>query len=662
MCGKIDKVFYITTPIYYVNDVPHIGHTYTTTAADVLARFKRLQGFRVLFGTGTDENAPKVAEAAEAKGQTPQEFVDEIVSEYLETWKRMHIAYDDFIRTTEERHRRVVEAVFEKLLKSGDIYKDFYKGWYCIYDETFFRESEVVDGLCPNPECRRPVRWVEEENYFFRLSAYGDRLLKYIESHPDFLGPEFRKNEVISFIKAGLRDACVTRASYGWGIPVPGDPEKVIYVWFDALLNYLTMAGYLSDERKFAEVWPPDVQLMAKDIFVRFHSTLWPAMLMGLDLPLPKRIYAHGFWTAEGEKMSKSKGNVVAPVQLAEEIAAMSGADLDIAVDAVRYYLMREVTFGLDGDFSRAGLIGRFNSDLANDLGNLLNRTLPLLHRYRGGVVPEPAADDEQSRNLADMVLKMVEEVAECIDRLQFSEALSSIWGVIARTNKYLEEQAPWRLAKDETNGLRLDTILYTVLETVRAIAIVIQPFMPTVSQAIWSQLGIPEPLSEQSWDDAAAWGKLKPGTRTAEPKPIFPRIETKKIALTQADESKRPAPAVVEERKEDKQVEQISFEEFKKIDLRIGRIVAADKVAGADKLLQLKVDLGTEQRQIVAGIAQWYSPEELVGREIVVVANLAPAKIRGVESKGMLLAADVDGTAVLLQPDKEVPPGSGVR
>ncbi|MDI6829026.1 MAG: class I tRNA ligase family protein, partial [Armatimonadota bacterium] len=293
--GEINKVFYITTPIYYVNDVPHIGHTYTTTAADVLARFKRLQGCRVLFGTGTDENAPKVAEAAEARGQTPQEFVDEIVSEYIETWKRMHIAYDDFIRTTQERHRRVVEAVFEKLLKSGDIYKDFYKGWYCIYDETFFRESEVIDGMCPNPECRRPVRWVEEENYFFRLSAYGDRLLKYIESHPDFLGPEFRKNEVISFIKAGLRDACVTRAAYRWGIPVPGDPEKVIYVWFDALLNYLTMAGYLSDERKFAEVWPPDVQLMAKDIFVRFHSTLWPAMLMGLGLPLPKRIYAHGF-------------------------------------------------------------------------------------------------------------------------------------------------------------------------------------------------------------------------------------------------------------------------------------------------------------------------------------------------------------------------------
>ncbi|MDI6827621.1 MAG: methionine--tRNA ligase subunit beta, partial [Armatimonadota bacterium] len=373
-------------------------------------------------------------------------------------------------------------------------------------------------------------------------------------------------------------------------------------------------------------------------------------------------IYAHGFWTAEGEKMSKSKGNVVAPVQLAEEIAAMSGSDIDIAVDVVRYYLMREVTFGLDGDFSRAGLIGRFNSDLANDLGNLLNRTLPLLHRYRNGVVPQPLVDDEDSKMLADMVQKAVKEVGQSIDRLQFSEALGLIWGVISQANKYLEGQAPWRLAKEDASSPRLDTVLYNVLETVRAIAIVIQPFMPSVSQAIWKQLGIPEPLAEQSWDDAGAWGKLKPGTCTTEPKPIFPRIDTKKAAAASAGGGKSVISTAVVESKEEKQVEQISFEEFKKLDLRVGRIIAADKVAGADKLLLLTVDLGTEQRPIVAGIAQWYSPEELVGREIVVVANLAPAKIRGVESRGMLLAADVEGTAVLLQPDKDVPPGSSVR
>lgn len=645
-----DKVYYITTPIYYVNDVPHIGHTYTTTAADVIARFKRLQGHRVLFLTGTDENAPKVLEAAEACGKSPQEFVDSIVSKYLQTWKQMHISYDDFIRTTETRHRRVVETAFQKLLERGDIYKDVYRGWYCIFDETFFRESEVVGGLCPNPECRRPVRWVEEENYFFRLSAYQDKLLDYIDAHPDFLGPDFRKNEVVSFIRAGLKDACITRAAYGWGIPVPGDPDKVIYVWFDALLNYLTAAGYTSDEGKFAEVWPADVQLMAKDIFVRFHSTLWPAMLMGLDVPLPAHLFAHGFWTAEGEKMSKSKGNVVAPASLAKDIAAMSGAEIDVAVDAIRYYLMREVTFGLDGDFSLNGLISRFNADLANDLGNLLNRTLPLLHRHRQGIVPDPPPSS-QNDVLPKMTAQMATEVASYLDKLQFSDALVSIWNVIGAANKYLEEQAPWRLAKDGACASRLDSVLYTVLDTVRTIAIALQPFMPYVAEKIWSQLGIDEPLTSQKWSDVSDWGRLKPGTRTRAPEPIFPRID-----------AKRGVPASRQTPKEEKEMETISFDEFKRLDLRIGKVVAAERVSGTDKLLKLKVDIGSEERQIVAGIAEWYSPEELVGRKIVMVVNLAPATIRGVESRGMLLAADVDGTAVLLQPDKDVPAGSFVR
>jgi methionyl-tRNA synthetase len=539
-------------------------------------------------------------------------------------------------------------------MERGDIYKDLYKGWYCVSDETFFRESEVVDGLCPNPECRKPVRWVEEENYFFRLSAYADRLLEYIEAHPDFLGPEFRKNEVVSFIKAGLKDACVTRKAYGWGIPVPGDPDQVIYVWFDALLNYITVAGYLSDEKKFSEAWPADVQLLGKDIFVRFHSTLWPAMLMGLDLPLPKRIFGHGFWTIEGDKMSKSKGNVISPVALAENLAEMSGADVDIAVDAIRYFLMREVTFGLDGDFSISGLIGRFNSDLANDLGNLLNRTLPLLHNYRGGIISQPGCDDEGGKALSDLVKSAADEAAERLDKLQFSEALGAIWTVVGRANKYMEEQAPWKLAKDESCKAKLDTVLYTVLETVRAVAILISPFMPSVAEAIWEQLGIEKPLSEQRWIDAETWGGLKPGTKTGLPKPIFPRIDARRKAAVKAE---KPAPP-----KKEKEMEQISFDEFKKLELRIGKVVSAEKVPGADKLLQLTVDLGTEQRPVVAGIAQWYSPEELVGREVVIVANLAPAVIRGAESRGMLLAADLNGTAVLLGPDKEVPPGSAVR
>ena len=644
-----DKFFYITTPIYYVTDVPHVGNASTTIAADVVARLKRLQGHRVLFATGTDENAIKVAEAAEAQGMPAGEFVDSIVPRWTEAWSRMHITYDDFIRTTEPRHRAVVEAAFQKLLDQGDIYKDVYKGWYCVSDETFFREAEVADGLCPNPECRKPVRWVEEENYFFRLSAYADRLLQYIEEHPDFLGPEFRKNEVVSFIKAGLRDACITRKAYGWGILVPGDPKQVIYVWFDALLNYLTVAGYLSDEKKFAETWPADVQLVGKDIFVRFHSTLWPAMLMALGVDQPKRIFAHGFWTVEGEKMSKSKGNAISPVKVAEDLAAMSGADADIAVDAVRYYIMREITFGLDGDFSVAGLIGRFNADLANDLGNLLNRTLPLLHKHRGGLVPQPDADDREAKAVGDLVRATADKVAGYIDRLQFSEALGAIWTVVGRANKYVDEQAPWKLAKDEACRARLDTVLYTVLETVRSVAILIQPFMPSAAEAIWEQLGIEEPLADQRWVDAGAWGGLKPGTLTRSPKPIFPRIDTKRAAV-------EPAPI------KEEQVEQISFEEFKRLDLRTGKIVAADRVPGADKLLQLTVDIGTERRPMVAGIAQWYSPEDLVGRQVVVVANLAPARIRGVESRGMLLAADLNGAAVLLEPDKEVPPGSTVR
>jgi methionyl-tRNA synthetase len=656
------KTFYITTPIYYVNDVPHVGNASTTVASDVIARFKRLQGHKVLFLTGTDENASKVVEAAQAKGLSTQEFVDGIAEQFKETWRRMHITLDDFIRTTEPRHRAVVQSAFLKMIENGDMYKDTYKGWYCVSDETFFRESEVVDGCCPNPECRKPVRWVEEENYFFRLSAYGDRLLEYIESHPGFLEPEFRKNEVVSFIKAGLKDACVTRKASGWGIPVPCDPDQVIYVWFDALINYITAAGYLSDDKKFAETWPADVQLMAKDIFVRFHSTLWPAMLMSLGLAIPKKIFGHGYWTIEGDKMSKSKGNAIRPIPLSEELAEISGADPEIAMDALRYFILREVTFGLDGDFSKAGLIKRFNSDLANDLGNLLNRTLPLLHNYRQGIVPSPIADDTDAQSIRELVSSASDKVADALDRLQFSEALSSIWEIIGRANKYMEDQAPWKLAKDPSAQLKLDSVLYTVLETVRSVAILIDPFMPVVSQAIWEQLGIDEPLANQKWEYASTWGMLKPGTQTRAPKPIFPRIDTKALA------AKQPAP--VKEKKMEEPKEQaaeekqefLSFEDFKKVELRIGKILTAERVPGATKLLQLTVDLGAEVRPVVAGIAQWYAPEDLVGKQVVVVANLAPAKIRGVESRGMLLAADLDGAAVLLNPDKEVPEGSTVR
>lgn len=653
-----EKAFYITTPIYYVTDMPHVGNASTTIAADVVARFKRLQGRKVLFATGTDENAIKVAEMAQSQGMSPQDFVDGIVPRWIEVWKRMHVTYDAFIRTTEERHRMVTEHVFRMLMERGDIYKDSYHGWYCVSDETFFRESEVTDGLCPNAECRKEVRWVEEENYFFRLSAYGDRLLEYFEANPDVLGPDFRRNEVLSFIKSGLKDACISRKAYGWGIPVPGDPDKVIYVWFDALLNYLTVAGYLQDDALLAETWPPDLQLMAKEIFVRFHATMWPAMLMGLGLQLPKRVFAHGFWTIDGQKISKSKGNSISPDEVAEDVASRSGAEFDIAMDALRYFMMREATFGLDADFSVSALIGRFNADLANDLGNLLNRTLPLLHKHRGGIVPSPV------NVLTDLLESEADAVVEHMDRLEFSEALGAIWAVIGRGNKYMEVEAPWKLAKDESCAARLDTVLYTVLDTVRSVAIMIQPFMPCVAQAIWEQLGIEEPLADQTWEDARTVGKLKPGTRTAEPKPIFPRIDTR-LQLASHPSHESHIPTAKEEKTVEEQVQErtyLTFDEFKKIELKVAKIIAAEKVEGADKLLKLRVDLGAEERQVVAGIAQWYTSEELIGREIVLVANLAPRAVRGVESQGMLLAADLDGTAVLLAPDKEVPPGAPVR
>lgn len=656
-----EKTFYITTPIYYVNDVPHVGNASTTTAADVIARFKRLQGCDVLFLTGTDEHAIKVAEAASARGIETQAFVDDLAEQFRAVWKRMHITYDDFIRTSEPRHKKVVENAFIRLLETGDIYKDTYKGWYCVSDETFFRETEVVDGLCPNPECRKPVRWVEEENYFFRLSAYSDKLLEYIDAHPDFLGPEFRKNEVVSFIKAGLRDACVTRKAYGWGISVPGDPDQVIYVWFDALLNYITAAGWLSDDEKFAKTWPADMQLMGKDIFVRFHCTLWPSMLMALGLPLPDKIFGHGFWTIEGQKMGKSLGNAINPVALSEELAGMSGADIDIAMDAIRYFILREVTFGLDGDFSISGLVNRFNSDLANDLGNLLNRTLPLLHRNRDGIIPEPENGDSGEEVIQNLVTSTAGEVAGYLDKLQFSEALGAIWTVIGRANKYMEDQAPWKLAKDENCQGRLNTVLYTVLETVRSVAILINPFMPSASEAIWEQLGIGGSVGDQNWTDAGTWGLLKPGTRTGEPKPIFPRIDIKAVSAQIAPKH-APKKEVKMEQPVEVKTDVVTFDEFKKLELRVGKVLSAEKVEGADKLLKLMVDIGTEERQVVAGIAKWYSPEDLVGRQVVMIANLAPAKIRGVESRGMLLAADLDGAAVLLQPDKEVPVGSTVR
>ena len=650
-----DQTYYLTTPIYYVNDVPHVGNAYTTIIADVVARYRRLRGDDVFFLTGTDEHAPKVAAAAKDKGIPTQDFVDQLAGKFQGVWKSLGIEYDDFIRTTEPRHKKVVEAVFKRLLDQGDIYKGTYKGWYCVPCETFWSESELIDGKCPNPECGRPVDLVEEENYYFKLSAYSEKLLDYIESHPEFLQPEFRKNEVVSFVKQGLRDVSITRTNQGWGIPVPGDEDKVIYVWFDALINYISAIGYLQDEERFSSFWPADLQLMGKDIFVRFHCTFWPAMLMALELPLPKVLFGHGFWTIDGEKISKSKGNAISPAKLAEDLAEESGASRDVALDVVRYFLAREVTFGVDGDFSFASFRNRFNSDLANDLGNLLNRTLSMLGKYFDGVIPDPKGF---SGGLNEIITSTAQVAQEACDNIDFTRALDAVWQMIAAGNRYINEQEPWALAKQGKND-ELAGVLYSTLAAARAAAIMISPFMPATAREMARQLGIGDGFESLKWQNVMDRQPIEPGTKTQGPDPIFPRLDNnKKLDNTKPDSKKKEEPKVEQTPEE----QYISYDEFSKLDIRIAAIKSAEKVEGADKLLRLQVDSGGEERQIIAGIAQQYEIEDLPGRKIVLLCNLRPAKIRGVISNGMLLAADLDGRPILLQPDTDVQAGSKVR
>ncbi len=641
-----EKAYYITTPIYYVNSSPHIGSTLTTLAADMLARYQRMRGRKVWFLTGTDENAIKVHRAAQERGMPTQQFVDELATEFQQAWKTMHIEYDDFIRTTEPRHVRVVQEFFRRMLQNGDIYKGIYEGWYCVSDETFFAPSDVgEDRLCPNAECRRPLQWVQEEDYFFRLSAYGDRLLRYIEEHPDWLEPEFRKNEVIAFIKQGLRDQSVTRANPGWGIPVPGEPDKVIYVWFDALINYVSATGWPEDMGRYQQLWPA-VHLMGKEIFVRFHATLWPAMLMSVGLPVPERIFGHGWWTIGGEKGSKSKGNLPHPVQLAKDIATWSGAEFDLAVDAERYLLIREMQFGLDSEFSEESFRKRYNSDLANDLGNLLNRTLNMVWRYAQGRVPQPL---EHNAELAQLAEHIDRGIAEEVYRFRLNGVLEQIWQMVSRLNKYLDEQAPWSLYR---NGEveRAQGVLYDVLEGIRLCALWLAPTMPVATARIWEQLGIGTQPVQASWQTESVWARLQPGTSVQQPQPLFPRITEEALTVTTEKETEMEGS------------NWITIQDFQKLEIKIAEVKWAEPVPNTSKLLKLTVDIGGEERTLVAGIAETYSPQDVIGRQIVVLTNLQPATIRGVQSQGMLLAAEVDGKAILLTPDKPVPVGSKVR
>ena len=650
--------FYITTPIYYVNAVATVGTAYTTIACDTLARYRRLRGDDVLFTTGTDEHAVRVLRLAEEASVDPKTYADRVAAQFVQDWRRLNISYDDFIRTTEPRQYRAVQRFFETIYRNGDLYLGSYEGWYCVPDETFLAETELINGRCPNPECGRRVEWVSEPAYFFRFSNYGDRLLAHIAANPDWLLPDFRKNEVVSFIRGGLRDVCVTRRAT-WGIPLPPSiPDSeglVVYVWADALVNYLACAGYPDDAERFAEFWPADLHMMAKDIFTRFHATMWPAMLMSAGLPLPKQMAAHGYWTVSGEKISKSRSaQPPRPDPVLETVIAETGCTQERAVDALRYYELREMTFGQDGDFSVEGVLRRYADDLANDLGNLLHRVLPMIARYRQGRLPQPCPPDPDLHPAAQQAVQGWERAVEMFD---FRGGLEAIWVFLAVANRYVDQQAPWALAKAGDDEA-LDRVLYSAAEAIRIAACLVAPVMPHTADEIERQLGLVG--WERTWQQASQWGLLPARLAIGEARPLFPRAEpTTGSRKPKADSS---TPRLLDSL--GKEQTMVSFNEFKKIELRVGEVVSAEPVPGADKLLKLVVDIGSEQRTMVAGIALSYQPQELVGKQVVVVANLEPATIRGVRSEGMILAGWVkgdDNSISIVAPDRPLPKGSTV-